>query len=340
MSDSNNPFSWNPINQAFIDKDDGQEGYGLTAFTIAGFGIPPEGSLIAYKQYAGYQIVGVFGSTNFLIQRIKSTLGCISPRTLQFCTGYGLIRFTHLGFSVFDGIGDKIIDEDIHPYIFPVNEFDYQDLTTVDFTWITVAWGTQTAVPAMYVAAMPLGNSGGALSRLFCYDLVLKAWTIINPQMRLGTIFQSITTMAVPITLLCSFNDGTFQRWQADDDLWDNSIDTPGPSVVNWSLKTPMVFNQREQGGRIFTRQVVIRGRFTDSNSTIAVSLDIQGEPLTPVNGYFQTLGTDGTFQYNVPVAETVTNVDAVISGTGAVELNSFLWQTEPEDASVPAIGP
>ena len=57
MSDANNPNSWNPINQAFLDKDDGSEGSGLSPFTISGFGIPPEGSLVAFKQFAGYQIV-------------------------------------------------------------------------------------------------------------------------------------------------------------------------------------------------------------------------------------------------------------------------------------------
>ncbi len=339
MSDSNNPNSWNPVNQAFLDKDDGTEGYGLQAFTIAGFGIPPEGSLVAFKQFAGYQIVGVFGSPSFLIQRIKSSLGCTAPRTIQFATGFGLIRFTHLGYAVFDGINDRIVDEDIHPYIFPSQIQDNQDITTVDYTWVSVSWATQTAYPAMYVAAVPIGNSNGMLTRMFCYDLVLKAWSIIDLPFAISTIFQAFSNVAVPVTVLGTFDDGCLHRWQAGDGTWDNSIDTPGPSLVDWSVQTPAAFSKGSFGATQFFHQMVTRGRLSTPTATFSlITLSMQGEEEVQAYGNTQLLGSDGTIQINTPINEKVTFLYAEISGSGEVEIDSFDIQSEENSPKVPAI--
>lgn len=336
MSDSNNLNSWNPINQAFIDKDDGTEGMGLQAFTIAGFGIPPEGSLVAFKTYAGYQVVGVFGSPNFLIQRIKSDLGCIAPRSIQFITGYGLARYSHLGFAVFDGINDKVISEEIRPYLFPSNNIEDSDLTIIDYNWAPVSWGSQTVNPPMYVCAMPIGNSGGALTRIFCYDLVLKAWTLpVDLPFRISTLYQARALTSIPITVMGTFNDGALHRWQAGDNLWDLS-EAGVPQQVAWNVSTPMVFNQRAQGGRIYCRQIVTRGKFTDPLSTINVALEIEGLASSPADSALYTLGPDGTFHLITAVDQKFTNMDAIISGTGAVELQSFDPQIVPLSARTP----
>lgn len=339
MSDSNNPNSWNPVNQAFLDKDDGTEGYGLYAFTIAGFGIPPEGSLVAFKQFAGYQIVGVFGSPSFLIQRIKSSLGCTAPRTLQFATGYGLVRFSHLGYAVFDGINDRIISEDISPYIFPTQVSDNKDITSVDYTWVSVSWAAQTAYPAMYVVAVPIGVSGGMLTRMFCYDLVLKCWTVIDLPFAISCVVQAFSNTAVPVTVLGTFDDGCLHRWQAGDPTWDNSIDTPGPIKVDWNVQTPMQFNKASFGGRIYTRQLVIRGRLSTPDAFFdPVTLAMQGEPPIQRDGNQYHLGVDGTIQINTPINEKITDIYATISGSGEVEIDSFDFQTKEESPLVPAV--
>jgi len=340
MSDSNNPNSWNPINQAFLDKDDGSEGSGLSPFTISGFGIPPEGSLVAFKQFAGYQIVGVFGSPNFLIQRIKSNLGCTAPRTIQFTTGFGLTRFTHLGFAIFDGMNDRVVDEEIRPYIFPSNNKEVSDITTVDYNWMPVSWGAQTAYPPMYVAAMPIGNSGGQLTRLFLYDLVLKAWTIGDLPFPIGSLSQEFSTIATPITILGSFLDGTIHRWQSGDSLWDSYIDVNSsliaPSKVIWSAELPLVQNKQSQGGRVYCRQIVVRGQLTDPAGTVAVGIEMQGEPAIPLYGQQINYGSDGTFSINAPVNEKITNFSPIVSGTGAVEVSNVDAQVAMEKPLVP----
>src|SRR6201999_433886 len=135
MSDVNNANAWNPINQAFLDKDDGTQGMGLATFTISAQGIPPQGSLVAFKQFAAYQIVGVFGASNFAIQRVVTDMGCIAPRTIQFVPGFGVGRMTHLGVAIFDGVNDRVVSEQIRPYLFPssdVTDLDSDDITVMD----------------------------------------------------------------------------------------------------------------------------------------------------------------------------------------------------------------
>lgn len=338
MSDSNNLNSWNPVNQAFIDKDDGTTGSGISAFTITGFGIPPEGSLVAFKQFSGYQIVGVFGSPNFLIQRIKSDLGCTAPRTIQFATGFGLIRFSHLGFALFDGINDRVLDEEVHPYIFPVTDIDTSDITTVDFNAVPLGWAAQTAHPPMYVCALPVGVSGGKLTRIFCFDMVLKSWAIVDLPFAISTIYQARVSVAVSTTVLGTFDDGGIHRWQSNDLTWDNSIDTPGPSKVNWSVESPMVFNPEAQGGRLYCRQLVVRGLLSAPDTTINISLKLQGESPVPSVGNQYVPGKDSAFSIFAPVDAAVTNLDAIINGQGAVQLDSFAFHLQLEDATVPPV--
>ena len=113
MSDTNAPNSWNPINQAFLDKDDGTEIQGMASFTISAQGIPPEGSMVVFKDFATYQILGIFGASNFAIQSVVTDMGCVAPRSIQFVPGFGIMRLTHLGIAVFDGVRDKVVSEEI-----------------------------------------------------------------------------------------------------------------------------------------------------------------------------------------------------------------------------------
>lgn len=154
MSDINNPSSWNPLNTAFLDRDDGDQVTGLKAMTIAESGIPPTGSLCAFKNFKTFQINGVFGSSNFSIQRAQTDLGCIASRTIEFCPGFGLIRLTHLGFALFDTTRDHVISEDIRPFLFP--DPNIPDIRSIDWNFVYLAKAAQTANPPMYCAAVPV----------------------------------------------------------------------------------------------------------------------------------------------------------------------------------------
>jgi hypothetical protein len=160
MSDLNNPNSWNPLNIAFLEKDDGTQGMGLATFTIAEAGIPPTGSLIAFKSFSTFQINGVFGSSSFSIQRAQTDLGCMAPRSIQFVPGFGIMRLAHLGIAVFDGVRDRLISEEIRPYLFG----GQTDIQPADWNFIWASKGSQVANPPMYVCAIPTYIAAGSLT--------------------------------------------------------------------------------------------------------------------------------------------------------------------------------
>jgi hypothetical protein len=227
MSNINNPNSWNPVNQAFLDKDDGQEGMGLAKFTITALGIPPEGSLIAFKDYESYQIIGVFGAANFGIQPVSTDMGCIAPRTIDFVPGYGIMRYSHLGFAVFNGVKDEVMSEQIRPYLFPTDDQIFSDITVIDANWMPVGWGAQTANPPMYCVASPIGFTNGQLTRLFCFDLVLKAWVIVDLPFPISTMSQFRGQATNPITIFGGYQDALISRWQAGDQVWLQNATAP-----------------------------------------------------------------------------------------------------------------
>jgi hypothetical protein len=255
MSDSNNPNSWNPVNTAFVGRQDGSQITGLCPFTIAALGISPTGSLCIFKEFTTYQFIGVFGTTSFEIQPAQTNLGCIAARSIQFLPGFGVVRFTHLGFAVFDGINDRLISEDIRPYLFGGVDSE-ADLTPVDPTYCYLSQSAQTVAPPMYLCATPLLGAAGALTRLFCYDLVMKSWAVLD----LPWAITSMATVAggegYPL-VLAGKTDGTIQRLQAGDLNWDQG-DT-AQSAVQWSFRTPELFGE---GGtqRLFYEKVTITG--------------------------------------------------------------------------------
>jgi hypothetical protein len=320
MSDVNNPLSWNPINQAFLDKDDGTEGTGIAAFTITAQGIPPQGSLVAFKNYATYQIVGIFGSPNLAIQRIKSDMGCLAPRSIQFVPGFGLARFTHLGFGVFDGVDDRIISEDIRPFLFGTSDFSETDIVVLDSLWQSVIWGFQTANPPMYCVAIPIGNSNSQLTRIFCYDLVLKAWAApIDLPFPISTAAQFRTISANPVTILGGFSDGLLSRWQAGDQQWDvGGTGARTPSNVVWSVKCPEVFAQNIEQ-ELNCRRVAIKGIATNQVSKITVTPVVNGVSKQPQS---YTIPAAGDFKLPASFMLDGERFSAIISGSGQLELS------------------
>lgn len=335
MSDVNNPLSWNPINQAFIDKDDGTEGMGLATFTISAQGIPPEGSLVAFKNYSAYQILGVFGSSNFAIQRIKSDMGCIAPRSILFVPGYGIVRYSHMGASLFNGVDDNVISEEIRPFLFPVNDQIDSDITVVDANWIPAAMGSLTANPPMYVFAAPIGSSNGALTRLFCYDLTLKCWTTpIDLPFAISAMFQARPTTSNPITLFAGFNDGVLQRWQAGDVQWyTGAAGAFSPSQVAWNAEMPDVAAPNPDL-KLTCRRIALRG-ISSGPTSITVTPRIGG--VLKVAQTYRISGT-GDFEVFAGVLMDGLRFSATISGTGNIELDRVIFHVSPKSIGVPLV--
>jgi hypothetical protein len=276
MSDTNNPNSWNPVNTAFIGSDDGTQITGLQPFTIAALGISPTGSLCVFKEFQTYQVIGIFGSASFEIQPAQTNLGCLAARSIQFIPGFGVVRFSHLGFAVFDGINDRLISEDIRPYLFGGVDSE-ADLTPVDPTYVYRSVSAQTTLPPMYLCAMPLSDNSGSVTRLFCYDLVMKAWAILDLPWPISAMSTVSVGEGYPL-VLAGKSDGTIQRMQVGDKTWDAGA--ADQSNVMWSFRSPDVFGEGSSQ-RLFYEQATIRGYGNSAMvSSILANLWLDGQQL------------------------------------------------------------
>lgn len=446
MSDLNNPLSWNPLNRAQIQPDDGDQCTGIKAFTVAAAGIAPQNFLMYFKNYSSFLIQGVFGASDFAITRLQTDMGCVAPRTLQFVPGYGIMRLSHLGFAVTDGITDKLQDpESIRPYLFP--ESTESDITPVDQTYIYFAKAAQTVNPPMYVCAVPLqglattafsginvvpgpygitqgfgittmyiiiqataangqvfssgeyvipltqsggpgghttvfaqaisftlptnagvaswkiytgGSSngenkfysvpggvstftitattnfssgspvvdqGGALARIFCYDLIVKAWTVVDLPFPISVLKQFRSPGSQPITVMAGFYDSAIRRWQAGDTQWDAGAINAGGSTqqVQWSFQDEEVYIE---GGavKLFHDQAIIRG--DGSPISIGVSAQINGKMRNTIQAALTALGTQ--YDARVRIMRNAENLNLTISGSGPATVESVMYEVNP----------
>lgn len=244
----NNPNSWPLENQTFLSSGDGQQGQGLGTFTVADTGISPQGVLVAFKDFSTYLITGLFGSVNFNVEKAKTDLGCIAPRSIQFLSSKGIIRLTHRGFAVFDGINDTLISEPIRPYLF-------QQRVTADIqaiTWPQLSRSTATQVqnPPLYICACPFGT-GPELTRVFVYDLLRQAWTILTFPMAFATIDTQFEPGITPYILAGEQGGGRVQRLFAGDET-DDGTD------VHWSVRLPPV-KGRNATTPLYIRRMLIK---------------------------------------------------------------------------------
>jgi hypothetical protein len=331
MSDSNNPNSWNPVNAAFIGKNDGTQITGLCPFTIAALGISPTGSLCIFKEYSTYQFIGVFGSTSYEIQPAQTNLGCIAARSIQFLPGFGVVRYTHLGFAVFDGIKDRLISEDIRPYLFGGVDSE-ADLTPVDPSYLYLSQSAQTVTPPMYLCVMPLAGGGGALTRLFCYDLIMKAWTVLDLPWPITTLSAIAAGEGYPL-VLAGKADGSIQRLQAGDMNWNQG--ETAQSAVQWSFRTPDLFGE---GGtqRMFYEQATITGYGSaDMVQSIVANLWLDGAQLGPCAIDVVPQG-DSTFVARVNIFRSGQRAHLDVSGNGGGgggTIDSVDWAVVPKSA-------
>jgi hypothetical protein len=347
MSDSNNPNSWNPANVAFIGRDDGTQITGLATYTVAEVGIAPTGSLVVFKEFATFQIIGVFGATDFAITQAQTDLGCIAPRSIQFLPGYGICRFTHMGFAIFDGVKDRLISEEIRPYIFGGTGLN-ADITGIDFTFAYLSKGAELTAPPMYVCAMPLAGSSGNLTRIFCYDLVLKAWTIIDLPFPISTLTQARTGEGAPLLLstrsdvITALGTGNLERLFAGDVNWESTSLVSGVTPINtpvaWTFSTTHVY-QEGSSQRVFYRGVTVRGYASNANALlITATVTPDGYPSVTQQVYVFAQPGSAQFQAQIDLGFTTNIVNLTLSGQGAATIDSLDWEVVGKPVGATAV--
>jgi len=398
--------------------------------------------LVAFKAFSTFQINGVFGAADFSIQRAQTDLGCMAPRTIQFIPGYGIARMTHLGIAVFDGVRDRLISEEIRPYIFG----GQSDITPMDWNYVWFSKACQVSIPPMYACAVPLrnifgtssltfsasrvliggtglnagtyfvelqailtngqtisvgteqsavmfgthsglqinfpvlagvsqwkvlygtGGSGseglyflitaaaaiaggniatfdgsgagistpylggatsnlGQMSRILCYDLVLRGWIVVDLPFSISTLKQYRSIGTIPITTMTGFSDGALRRWQAGDPTWDaGAVNAGAPDAqIRWKFRTPEVFG-KDASDRVYFRQLVINGVGSPSSIQAQQAISgIAGNNLATRNVSVTPMGGNQFMAY-AEIGITGVDAHADISGIGGVEIDSVDW--------------
>lgn len=322
QSDINDYNSWPSAFQTFVGKNDGQTGQGMATFTIAETGISPTQTLVLFKDFSTYQVTGTFGASNFAVQRIKSDMGCIAPRTIQFLSGYGIVRLTHKGFAIFNGVDDIIISEKIRPLIFgdPTGIYGSPGVA-LDFSTVVGSYGSQSFEPLLYIAACPVIGSGGQLARFFVYDLVRKAWTVCDFPINfswMGTLYRAGMQPTV--------QGASYQNPVALDTIF--GIDqTDDGAAVNWTVTTkvfsigPNMDNNYYRRGEIHIASSL--------SKVLTVETVYNNNAVTQTNVINVTIipGREDTrVSYNMmTVAPAITSIK--ITGSGVVSLRGITVQ-------------
>jgi hypothetical protein len=328
QSDVNNPFSWNPINQSFVDKDDGFEGMGLGTFTIAAVGITPVGSLFLYKNFSSYQFTGLF-QAGANLARIRTDRGCTAPRTIRFFPGLGESRLTHLGISVTDGVSDQIISDAVRPYLFATNDRSSSDIQFMDPVWAPFSYADMTANPPMYCCAIPVGEKGnslGALTRALCFDVGQQGWYPIDFPFSISLIKQVLVTPQAAITFLGGWDDGLIQRWQYGDMLW--LTNGPAPMQVAWFYRTPLTASANPDQ-RVFAQQVVFKGIDSHNLGPMFTEISVDGFKIPQRPNYTQFVSHN--FWSVSTIMRTGNKFHAILSGTGGVEISGDDFHIVPK---------
>jgi hypothetical protein len=339
MSDVNNPNSWNPLNVAFLGRDDGDVGTGLCTFTIATEGISPVQSLLAFKNFELFQILGVFGAADFAIQQAQTDMGNVAPRSLQFLPGLGVIRLSHRGFAVFTGVRDQLISEEIRPYLF--GDESAPDITPIDWSLAWFGKGAQSADPPMYVCALPLEPANGTpngrpMTRLFCLDIVLKAWTICDLPWPISAIKQIFVTgsTALPLTVSVGYYDGVLrQLFNNANSGWADTPSIGTATPVAWSVRPAMIAN-KSVAELLYLDMIYLHGK--GQPNPISIQLLINQVP----NGFDvmklisppAQRGQD--WQAFMPYHQIGDTFEADFKGTGPILIESFDWEVVPQPAA------
>lgn len=333
----NNISDWPNANQTFISRDDGQVGMGLATYTIVEAGISPLQTLVAFKNFSGYQITGVFGSADFSVQKIKSDMGCIAPRTIQFVSGFGIIRLTHKGFALFDGVNDRLISEEIRPLIFGRDEFSSLDMAAVH-----KSWAAQSQNPPLYVAACPV-SGGSGLERVFIYDLVRRSWAVCDFPSPLHCL-ANVSLSSNQVILLAGGAAPAIGNTKVYK-LFGGDLTDDGDAVP-WSFRTKPAF-VGSPFGRTFFRRLILDLLFTpDQQTTATVTLiglsgtrggtDTFTSPVTTPSqlwgsaiwGQFTwgaEAGVDGRRDF--AILRTAPSAYVDVSGSGPVRVRGVEWQ-------------
>jgi hypothetical protein len=204
--------------------------------------------------------------------------------------------------------------------------------------YVAASGGTITVIitnSTTFTPGVPQLSLGGALTRLFCYDLILKAWTIVDLPFQIATLKQFRTPGSAPITVMGGFFDSGIRRWQAGDPQWDAGATLEGNGTgVQWSFRDAEVFTE---GGTVnlFHNQVIMRG--DGGPSAIQVTPQLNGNLQSIINAALIALGSN-QYEARVRILQTAENLNLSVSGIGPATVESISYEVVPKPAGAAII--
>jgi hypothetical protein len=163
----------------------------------------------------------------------------------------------------------------------------------------------------------PLGIPG-TMTRVFAYDLVLKAWAIVDLPFAVSVLHQIRIPGQQPQTTSTGFFDTTLRRLFAGDSTWDGQ-------QVNWLVRTPDVFG-KDASDRVYFRELALRGIGNPTGITAQVVVSGVGGP-TNATRNMTTIPMGGNeFASYADIGVTGLDAYATIQGSGPIEIQSVDW--------------
>src|SRR5262245_678869 len=296
----NNPTSWPLVFSTVIGgMGDGQQGMGLMPMVTGDAALAPLSSLVLFREFGTFQLTGDLGST-FSVDQVKTNMGCVAPRSLVFLRGLGLMRLSHLGFTLFDGSADELLSETIRPYLFGDAT---QGISAVDWFNIQSSCAVELTNPQGYACFCPAVNGGAGNTRCFVYYPATHAWTVLQFPFAVSSVARLGFTNDPELTVTGDTSGGfvrrVFARQDADDD----------GAPVRWTFKPrPYTWSGRPSDDTFYRRVNVALGRSASGSSLLLTTvleptdrtsvITVQPIPLQP----FSITGAWGNSPYgNAP---------------------------------------
>ena len=328
-SDFNNPNSWPTSAQLYLNEYDGQKITGAGVFTVAETGIAPSQVLIVFKDFGTYQVTGLINGGSPQAIQVKTDMGCSGHSTIQFIAGYGMIRLTHKGFGLYDGLNDTVISDSIRFRIF--NGFGSAG---IDFTQAYTAQSTQIQNPPTYICAVSMnGDALGLLSTVFICDLRTMAWTVNT----FANAIYSLSRLESPSTLPVIVGGDYVISGFAQIRRMFASDATDDGTAVSWSVTPQPAFAQTPID-RAYFRRALVDIVATGTPAQITAQF-FYGATSKTINKTPQNRTQDSVIPFDLGFIAN--NAYPTISGTGPVTLRGLEYHLiqKPMTRSTIAVG-
>jgi hypothetical protein len=223
---------------------------------------------------------------------------------------------THKGFSLYNGVEDRLISEEERPDI-----FGGRGITGLDFANIDRAWAVQSQNPPLYIAACPV--AGTSLTRLFAYDLIRRGWTRFTLPVPIASMNLYFAPGVFPTIHVGGASDGKIYRFFAGD-RQDDGVD------IAWSVKTRAYFTVNQMEPTFWRRaQINLEG---EPNQTITVTPYVDGEaraeqPFTIPNSDEDDVET----VLSPDIMEVGNRAQLFVAGSGRAALRGIELQAVPK---------